>query len=320
LLIDRAQGGPEGSMDKVLLSRIPGADLREAMLDLQTLRRDDVSGKLSKDDKYILDRLTGEMAKRFTVAREAREKRANDYAWMSAEDLNTELSENINAPKTIPFFGGDSSIRIALQRQLGLLPKSHVEALLRDNVTIRAVHECEPFGANHPGAPGMQPAGVFFGGTGEIQVADDITLPDGTKRHLSQRDATLRHEIGHAIDRITRLSEDPEFIAAVDEGVNKMTPEEYEAAAYWLGEKYALGGFQNPRMGEILKREMRRKETWAEMYSYAYDDSADGYTAFGGLSGFRLAMLFGHARAVMRSRLGAFMSDRTLDHVRRMAA
>ena len=160
----------------------------------------------------------------------------------------------------------------------------------------------------------MQPAGLFTPREGKIEVADHITLPDGSKRMLYSRAQTLRHEVGHAIDEITGLSHDPDFLQAVSAGIAKMTPEERRAAAYYLGEKYNIT--------DADRINARRLETFAEIYAYAYSDGADpdeeGGT-FGGMSQQRRFELFGKARQVMRSKLAEWTGDRRLDHQREAA-
>ena len=166
---------------------------------------------------------------------------------------------------------------------------------------------------DHPYAPGLKPAGVFLPGVG-VEVADHITLPDGTQRMLHSREATLRHEIGHAIDHITGLSDDQEIQDAVIQGVHKMTPEERKVAAYWLGEKY-------PTTSPQAKASALRSETFAELYAYAFNDGAEeDYGTFGGMDFSRRYELFGKARQLIRQKVAAAMGDRMLDLRWRKAA
>jgi hypothetical protein len=209
-------------------------------------------------------------------------------------------------------FGGDSRMKPGMKAQLGRLPAAHIRRLAT-TMHVRAVQEIEALSDDHPYAPGMHPAGLFEPDIGKIRVADQITLPDGSTRMLASRAATLRHEVGHAIDDITGLSYNPVLLDAIEQGISKMTPEERNVAAYYLAEKY-------PVASEFAKNRARASEMFAELYAYAYNEGAEDAWSFGGLSQQRRFELFGKARQILRQKLAEEMDDRTLDQMLREAA
>ena len=299
------------------LKHIPMYELQNALNDLWSTRMQEGgkrSGKLSKADQEINDTLRGEVSRRYLENQDAREKRALEYAWMSDAELNDEVKKAPAVPADLEFFGGDSRMKPCMKRQLGQLPPSHISKLARNGNTLRAVQEIEAMPADHTYAPGMHPAGLFETRAGRVRVADQITLPDGSVRLLAQRAATLRHEIGHAIDDITGLSYNPVLLDAINDGINRMTTDEREAAAYWVGDTVSGDN-------QFARNRVRASEMFAELYSYAYDEGTEFNTwAFGGLSQQRLVELFGKARRIMREKIAEEIGDRTLDRFLREAA
>jgi hypothetical protein len=281
---------------------VPMYELQSALNDLWDTRMQE-SGKLSKADQELNDTLRAEVTRRFTEDHNEREKRADAYAYMNDEEFKeaTRLS-----------FGGDSRMKPGMKAQLGRLPAAHIRRLAT-TMHVRAVQEIEALSDDHPYAPGMHPAGLFEPDIGKIRVADQITLPDGSTRMLASRAATLRHEVGHAIDDITGLSYNPVLLDAIEQGISKMTPEERNVAAYYLAEKY-------PVASEFAKNRARASEMFAELYAYAYNEGAEDAWSFGGLSQQRRFELFGKARQILRQKLAEEMDDRTLDQMLREAA
>ena len=292
-LAARVRKGTENKLPKAL-EHIPMKDLQSALNDLWDTRMDESGALKSPRDIEINDTLRGEIQRRITQDHEDRQKRADSYAYMDDAEIKQATGME---------FSGDSHMKPGMKRQLALLPPSHLRRLAASGMTVQAVKELAPMSADHPYAPGMQPAGLFEPGRGRMSVADEITLPDGSKRLLSQRAAVLRHEVGHAIDDVTGLSHNADFIAAMNQGIERMTPEERQAARYWLGE-----GASN----EFSKLSARRSETFAEMYAYAFDEGADAYSSFGGLTSERRFTLFAPARKVMREIISESLGDRVM--------
>jgi hypothetical protein len=236
-----------------------------------------------------------EMSERFTKAHVERDKRAHDYAYMSDDEFYNATKINIS---------GDSAMKIGVKRALGLLPPSHLRRLQANGVSVKAVKEIPAMSPTHPYAPGMHPAGVFRPDTMTVEIADLVTLPDGTQRMLDQRQATLRHEVGHALDNITGLGDDPEIVAAENEGIDKMTDIERHAAGYWVGDT---------AHNDQDRIRTRKSEMFAELYAYAFADDADEYSSFGGLWSGRRFELFSKAKKLIREKLNASMGDRVTD-------
>ena len=295
---------PNGGLS-ALNNWIPMEDLKSAINTLWDTRGREGGKPFDKTDQKLMDTLTQEVQRRFKADHQEREKRADSYAYMSDDDIYDATKLN---------FGGDSRMKPGMKRQLGLLPPSHIARLQRNGVTVHAVQEIPRLSSDHPYAPNMQPAGLFTPNEAKIEVADQITLPDGTKRQIWSREKTLRHEIGHAIDQITGLGDDPEIIAATNAAIDKMTPEERHAAAYYIGET---------ARDDSDKARTRRSESFAELYAYAFNDGSDADNeggSFGGMGMDRRYDLFGKVRAIVRKKVADSMGDRMIDRQWRRAA
>jgi hypothetical protein len=287
------------------LERIPMSDLVRARRDLWE-RSSVNTNKLTKGDQALYDTINGEILRRLETDKKERDERAHRYAYMSVEEFNDHIG-------AIGFLGGDSRMMPGIKAQLGMLPPRHLRALRNQGMKIRAVQEIAPLSDDHPYAPGMQPAGLFHPGKGLVEVADQVSLPDGSKRQLYSRTQTLRHEVGHAIDNITEVSFDPDLAQAIYDGIKRMTPLERGMAAYYLGE-----GAKD----DATRLNARRLETFAELYAYAYNQGAselDENGTFGGMSGSRRFELFGRAKDILRQKVAAYFNDRRLDSVREAA-
>jgi hypothetical protein len=267
------------------LKHIRNDEIREAMDTLQGRREH------SEDDRSY-QALSRELVRRTVLEEGAAKARVHEYAFMDDKEFSKATGLD---------FGGTSGMRLMPKAELGKLPTTHIQALARHGTKIRIVKDIAPMPDSHPYAPGMQPAGLFNPDTMTIQVADQITLPDGSVRLLDDREQTLRHEVGHAIDKISGMIS-PQFDLAVERGIEGMLKHEEMAARYWLG-GYATT-IEN-------QRRAKRLETFAEIYAFAYnpDYEPDKPAGFGGLSGERMRQLFGPAAKIMKEYLSNVLGE-----------
>jgi hypothetical protein len=275
----------------VALKYIMNREIDEAM-DAMLARRDESTQALNPKDAELFSILSSEKSRRTILETQAAKKRADEYAWMSDDELYAAIGLN---------FGGDSGARVRPRAALGKLPTTHIKALVSNGTRVQIVKELPPMAANHPYAPNMQPAGSYNPYSKTIAVADQITMPDGTQRLLNDRMSTLRHEIGHAMDDITGLSRDLEFQKWVGYGVERMSTAQKAAAQYWLGAEAKT---------DAEREKARRSETFAELYSYAYNTDFDpNATWFGGLDGPSMKAIFGTATKIMRGNLLDYLGE-----------